>query len=72
MDKYRMYNIHSKTVNKVGFGIGALLEKPFNQMYGEEIVAGGTYFFAGLLCCLIKDCSKHIFINFISVRAMTF
>lgn len=67
-----MQNYHSKTVNKVGFGIGALLEKPFNQMYGEEIAAGGTYFFAGLLCCLIKDRIAHIFINLIQARVMSF
>ena len=40
---------------KVAFGVGALLEKPFKRMYGEEIIAGGTYFFAGLICCLIKE-----------------
>ena len=41
-------------------------------MYGEEIVAGGTYFFAGLLCCLIKDGITHIFMNLIPTRVMSF
>ena len=41
-------------------------------MYGEEIVAGGTYFFAGLLCCLIKDRITHIFINLIQARVINF